>query len=667
MFPSLDQRNKLKRIQDSICHRDNKIVSEHITMHAGSELLRRKGFPVDLKISNSNNFMTVAGIFIEEDKPPLIISGETTYPYLLFFRCAFSQLLIQNTTIEHIVLIDCVIHGDIRLETTKLQTLQFKDVHTTSLIISRQSSMGYIHFKKEGNISGEINCSASEIDRFWYEGSSYKPKLMVNETKIKNLEVSGLLQYISLKNSTIGNIDLYQEKKDNLLHNHHTAISNSTVNEIRINNFNQGHFFVQSNCKIEKMELKDCIVGHSNFKDSIISQASFTSTLCSLFFEDITMGSCNLEKSEITELQFKGGINGKYFIDQSSIGRLNFLKSVITRDGIISFASTNMNSIIFEQLLSSGQLQFKEIQEEKTDYSLKLGEHVFSKPEKEDFPYAMRLQWDGEEFDVNSLTKDGTLGFELWKTPSKPQFKIFRSSMGKAELIGCNLTAFDFHYCNSKLLEMFFAGTSLPFTDDKFHTNEGNNQRKIKQEEYQQKISLYSQLKKIFDGQGNIIEGSLYHSRAMVYQQKLLSQEIKTNSTWKSWLLELRLNTLAFQLNKISNNHGESWWRSLWFTAIITLLTFVAATWSMKYHFSPDYLFTKQGWQFLTDLQLITDIFFKLPGFFLPTHKLEYLSEGTGYSPTFAHYCWDIISRIFIGYGIYQFISAFRRHSRKGA
>lgn len=47
--------------------------------------------------------------------------------------------------------------------------------------------------------------------------------------------------------------------------------------------------------------------------------------------------------------------------------------------------------------------------------------------------------------------------------------------------------------------------------------------------------------------------------------------------------------------------------------------------------------------------------------FFIVTHDFEFMKEA---KPTGCSYFWDVLSRILIGYGIYQTIQAFRKYGK---
>lgn len=105
-----------------------------------------------------------------------------------------------------------------------------------------------------------------------------------------------------------------------------------------------------------------------------------------------------------------------------------------------------------------------------------------------------------------------------------------------------------------------------------------------------------------------------------------------------------------FLLNRISNNHSTSWTLGILFTLTAGLLFFYLAMIS-----SSDYTiaFSILNWKDLLDMTS------KYLIFLLPTHKFDDLYHLT--NPLVLLF--DILGRIFIGYGIYQTIQAFRKYT----
>ncbi|WP_313000824.1 pentapeptide repeat-containing protein [Chryseobacterium gleum] len=107
-------------------------------------------------------------------------------------------------------------------------------------------------------------------------------------------------------------------------------------------------------------------------------------------------------------------------------------------------------------------------------------------------------------------------------------------------------------------------------------------------------------------------------------------------------------------LNRLSNNYGNSYLYGIIFTAIVALVFFYLSVINTSmFGFDPKLCVQKKAfydgskyfWQFI-----------------LPTHRFDYLGNGCGLEYYIGFYLFDFLGRIFVGYGIYQTIQAFRKH-----
>lgn len=114
------------------------------------------------------------------------------------------------------------------------------------------------------------------------------------------------------------------------------------------------------------------------------------------------------------------------------------------------------------------------------------------------------------------------------------------------------------------------------------------------------------------------------------------------------WLTDL-FEIFNLGLNYLSNLYGSSYQRALIFILIVGGLFFnlsITNTSKFEYTLDPNKWDWNQGIQFFTQ-------------FLLPTHKFTYLGNEATLSREF--YIYDFLGRLFVGYGIYQFIQAFRK------
>ncbi|MEP6683032.1 MAG: hypothetical protein ABJA35_07225 [Parafilimonas sp.] len=108
--------------------------------------------------------------------------------------------------------------------------------------------------------------------------------------------------------------------------------------------------------------------------------------------------------------------------------------------------------------------------------------------------------------------------------------------------------------------------------------------------------------------------------------------------------------------NKISNNHGLSWFRGLCFTLTTAIISF------MFYLLSLKQLPFQWGWKNFESYSNACSIVIKyFIRFLIITHDLDFMNR---YQPSALSFLIDFICKIFIGFGIYQTIQAFRKYGK---
>lgn len=131
------------------------------------------------------------------------------------------------------------------------------------------------------------------------------------------------------------------------------------------------------------------------------------------------------------------------------------------------------------------------------------------------------------------------------------------------------------------------------------------------------------------------------------YFKKLFDKKSKRIKRFLN-LIENIQNLIILFLNFISNHFGVSWFFGLTFISCIASIFFLLSITEI-----PEYYFTlnPKNWQW--------EHFKYFLEFLNPTHKFDYLNEKK-LTPCF--YIYDFFGRILVGYGIYQFVQAFRKY-----
>jgi len=159
------------------------------------------------------------------------------------------------------------------------------------------------------------------------------------------------------------------------------------------------------------------------------------------------------------------------------------------------------------------------------------------------------------------------------------------------------------------------------------------------------KRETFRALKKQFQNQGNNFDALTYSAVETKTYRHQLERQIFEKGIWKRNIQ----NYIILGLNHLSNKNNRSWLRGIAFTFIVGFVFFyfsVIAT--EKYSIG----FDNMSW--VNFFECVKYYF----SFLTPTHKIEYMEE---LKPKTFYYVWDFMGRVFVAYGIYQTVQAFRK------
>jgi hypothetical protein len=214
---------------------------------------------------------------------------------------------------------------------------------------------------------------------------------------------------------------------------------------------------------------------------------------------------------------------------------------------------------------------------------------------------------------------------------------IHSSSIGRTDFILCDFSKAILEFENSKIADSFLSETDFP------------NAVKIGNDiNHAQAQLAFGQLHTAFQKQGDTVRSLEYQSREIEAHYRKLKWFITKKKPY------VNITWLNLWLNKVSNNFGRNWFRALIFSILIGIIFFYSLVLSTKeYHF---------GLPITLDSGLIKSFFkFMNPLRFFETDALFQKSV----SLSAWSYLFDFAGRIFIAYGFYQTIQAFRRFGRK--
>ncbi|MEQ8909231.1 MAG: hypothetical protein RIC95_08565 [Vicingaceae bacterium] len=215
------------------------------------------------------------------------------------------------------------------------------------------------------------------------------------------------------------------------------------------------------------------------------------------------------------------------------------------------------------------------------------------------------------------------------------------SILGKLEYSNIDLNTFDeVIFQKSDVSNIKFTNSRYPKNvkieserqDLGYHLNELSSKEKALH-----LSEMYRQLKVAMESQSNRSAALYYKSKEYFFLKKSLK------FGWDKLLL---------YINYFSNNHGLSWSRSVLFTSLLIIVTSLLYNFSLRNSVSFQYT---NFWQLFK--QIIQYSFEYISTF--PKLNLAQSNNYTSYTTFIV-----IISRIFIGFGIYQTIAAFRKYGK---
>jgi hypothetical protein len=130
---------------------------------------------------------------------------------------------------------------------------------------------------------------------------------------------------------------------------------------------------------------------------------------------------------------------------------------------------------------------------------------------------------------------------------------------------------------------------------------------------------------------------------------EIITQNFVKNHPIQFWnYIHHLFDLLSLSLNRISNNHRNSYLLGILFTIFAGLFFFSLSLLSL-----PDFIieWEPSNWEEM-------DLWKEYLAFMNPTHEIKLFDD---YCPTGWTYFWQTWGRIFVGYGIYQTVQAFRK------
>lgn len=267
--------------------------------------------------------------------------------------------------------------------------------------------------------------------------------------------------------------------------------------------------------------------------------------------------------------------------------------------------------------------------------SVEVNEFLLSGDGVKDLKFSVNDTKISHNLSFNEIKNNGNLSFRNLSIGVGCKISIVNSDLGRTDFIISDFSKGVVNFKNSKLAELFLAASSFPA---KVLTNE------IK--DYGQRQLFFGQMSMAAQRQGDTVKALEY-----------AANEVRAHYDNTRWFSVDFFQKFNLFLNFISNDFGKSWIRGFIFSSSVGLLfftlllvsteKFVFAYPTIDHDLIPVYL------KFMNPLR-----FFELSEIF------KY-SKFKGISLAWGAYMLDFLGRVFIAYGYYQTIQAFRRFGKK--
>lgn len=454
------------------------------------------------------------------------------------------------------------------------------------------------------------------------------PNLKFSESKIGNIIVrNSKAGWFRVEKTIIGFFTIQNSKIDDIWINKNSITSNfnimtSLVGDVIISSSNTGdlrfltatinRFTIGKNSTIGKITLESTVkafeIDFSFIKGDV---AVNNSKIYNLKFQTKELRKVSINSSFIQNFNLNQDSFCLLTINNCELERVVFSNCIIPKDSVFQIADCSINSFLFFQFTNAGWLNLISLKP-LTSYER------FSENEEQPIIVDSKYQFERVE------NKDSILYFG-------------NSDFGKTTFIDCLLERFDtFVFHNTKLLEVFSAGTELP----KEITLPTFTKELIKAE---QERLAFSQFKKIAENRGDTVQATEF----LALEMEAYSKQIENNSS--KWGEQFNL-----WLNKFSSNWGSDWVRAVFVTLGAMVIFYTAYCHALGYR------------MFGTDFCLFLDLASFSFEFLNPLRKADPLKDFDSHIKiNWLARSIDYISRIFIAYFVYQTIQAFRRFGKK--
>lgn len=411
---------------------------------------------------------------------------------------------------------------------------------------------------------------------------------------------------------------------------------------------------VETSSEIRSLVIKDSYCWNLSLSDCKITACILERTFQNLIMNNAWIVDTHILSCRFHLVQWESGNRGDFVFRNCQINFFRMHNATIPREAVCTLTYGGIHHVLVQDTSILGQLQIRNIQARQEPVLLdgQIPEMYLPLDVPDEFTSIFnraldeRIKFRMQDYIRHSLYHNsGSQSHSPEQNRYRPIFLVFNSSLGKSEITGTNLNDFEIQFSKSKLLDLYITGTD--FTKDNIRIC---GALPGSRESEEQLYFFYSQLKRVYENQGDMIAATKYHALMMTHQEKLLRLDWKQNEGKKTGWPRVSdwLELFTFRLNALSNRHGESWPQALAFTFIVSLAMYFI------------YYITLYLDPAAPGLGYWASEYFS---FLDPTHKQDFLLPKSQLN-AWAKFT-DFLSRIIIAYSIFQLVAAFRRHGRR--
>ncbi len=551
----------------------------------------------------------------------------------------FGQIAInEDSSINYLQISSSKIEHDIIIRKSSIKLLRIDEHSQLKALLYEDSNSSYIDIKN-ADFKGLLTIDSTFIERIIiYNCRVYDNFSFASSTIEAKKTTSLLFSYFFVEGTcSIGNSNFLSIDIDNTVIARSLSFSRIKVdNNFIIRQLSSDTLRIDENSKFKSISFYQLYTSLLNLENIIIDSNKINFNCCR--FDELY--HFDLPKYE-------------FLFEYCNINEVNFSEKTNPKDNIYTFIKCSFSLLKISNFNNLGNLFFRGIKPKYKNLLLQnFRKELLEKIQKTGI-LDVKIEQEYEK----------PVGLHYPQYVNSPIVIFDQSSLGKAEFTDFDFEGFEFSYNNSKITETFISGGTLPKTIEIPKLIEEDSPTDY----YIQKVGAYNQFKKVFESQGDNFQSTYFQAKAAENQALLLKEQkksilIKNKESSKNWFQKIKtwinisffshnaFERLTFWFNKISNRHGESWVQALKFIFFISIIFFNLYCWlSRKYE-----LTNNISWN---DFEKILGDYVS---FLDPTQKIKEDINGLGKLAIF-------VSKIFIGYGIFQLIAAFRKHGKKSS